>query len=89
MQSEARHQWLIPIILATWEVAIRRIVVRSQPRQIVQGTLSGLAPVAHTCNPSYSGGKDQEDHSLKPAGLVSNILKNIFRNPISKKTSQR
>jgi hypothetical protein len=24
-----------------------------------------LAPVAHTCNPSYSGGRDQEDHSLK------------------------
>jgi hypothetical protein len=23
--------------------------------------------VAHTCNPSYSGGRDQEDHSLKPA----------------------
>jgi hypothetical protein len=24
-------------------------------------------PVAHPCNPSYSGGRDQEDHSLKPA----------------------
>jgi hypothetical protein len=23
--------------------------------------------VAHTCNPSYSGGRDQEDRSLKPA----------------------
>jgi hypothetical protein len=23
--------------------------------------------VAHTCNPSYSGGRDQEDHGLKPA----------------------
>jgi hypothetical protein len=23
--------------------------------------------VAHTCNPSYSGGRDQEDHSWKPA----------------------
>jgi hypothetical protein len=23
--------------------------------------------VAHTCNPSYSGGTDQEDRSLKPA----------------------
>jgi hypothetical protein len=21
---------------------------------------------AHTCNPSYSGGRDQEDHDLKP-----------------------
>jgi hypothetical protein len=26
-----------------------------------------LALVAHVCNPSYSGGRDQEDHSLKPA----------------------
>jgi hypothetical protein len=25
------------------------------------------APVAHACNSSYSGGRDQEDHSLKPA----------------------
>jgi hypothetical protein len=24
-------------------------------------------PVAHPCNPSYSGGRDQEDHSSKPA----------------------
>jgi hypothetical protein len=24
-------------------------------------------PVAHTCNPSYSEGRDQEDHGLKPA----------------------
>jgi hypothetical protein len=25
------------------------------------------APVAHTCNPSYSGGRDQEDGSSKAA----------------------
>jgi hypothetical protein len=25
------------------------------------------APVVHTYNPSYSGGRDQEDHGLKPA----------------------
>jgi hypothetical protein len=24
-------------------------------------------PVAHTCNPSYSEGRDQEDRSSKPA----------------------
>jgi hypothetical protein len=23
--------------------------------------------MAHACNPSYSGGRDQEDHCLKPA----------------------
>jgi hypothetical protein len=30
-----------------------------------------LQPVAHTYNPSYSGGRDQEDHGLKPAGANS------------------
>jgi hypothetical protein len=39
------------------------------------------APVVHTCNPSYSGDKDQEDHSLKPAQanrLQDPVLKNSF-----------
>jgi hypothetical protein len=26
--------------------------------------------MAHTCNPSYAGGRDQEDHSLKPARAI-------------------
>jgi hypothetical protein len=36
--------------------------------------------VAHACNPSYSGGRDQEDHGSKPAQenssreLISKIL---------------
>jgi hypothetical protein len=25
-----------------------------------------LKPVSHTCNPSYSGGRDKEDGSSKP-----------------------
>jgi hypothetical protein len=37
------------------------------------------ALVAHTCNPSYSGGRDQEDHSSNPAGA------NSLQDPISKK----
>jgi hypothetical protein len=36
------------------------------------------APVAHACNPGYSGGRD-EDHSSKPAWA------NISQDPISKK----
>jgi hypothetical protein len=28
---------------------------------------NGQQPMAHACNPSYSGGRDQEDCSLKPA----------------------
>jgi hypothetical protein len=27
----------------------------------------GVTPVAHTCNPNYSGDRDQEDLGLKPA----------------------
>jgi hypothetical protein len=36
----AMHQWLVPIVLTTWEVEIRRIEVQSQLRQIVHKTLS-------------------------------------------------
>jgi hypothetical protein len=39
----------------------------------------GWAPVAHACNLSYSGGRDQEDRGLKPAQA------NSSRDPISKK----
>jgi hypothetical protein len=39
--------------------------------------------VAHACNPSYSGGRDQEDRSSKPAGA------NSSRDPISKKNKKR
>jgi hypothetical protein len=35
--------------------------------------------VAHVYNPSYSGSRDQEDHSSKPAWV------NSSRDPISKK----
>jgi hypothetical protein len=35
--------------------------------------------VAHSCNPSYSGGKDQEDCGSKPAQA------NSSQDPISKK----
>jgi hypothetical protein len=38
------------------------------------------APVIHTCNPSNSGGRDQEDHTLKPAWA------NSLQDPISKNT---
>jgi hypothetical protein len=38
----------------------------------------GWAPVAHACNPTYCGGRDQEDRGLKP------IQANSFKDPISK-----
>jgi hypothetical protein len=39
----------------------------------------GLALLAHTCSPSYSGGRDQEDRGSKPAQA------NSLRDPIVKK----
>jgi hypothetical protein len=56
--------------IATWPAPIHS----SRPIQ-------SWASVAHTCNPSYSGGRDQEDHSSKPA------WGNSSRNPISKNPS--
>jgi hypothetical protein len=46
-------------------------------------------PVAHACNPSYLGGRDQEDHGLKQARANSSqdpILKiPITKIPITKR----
>jgi hypothetical protein len=42
------------------------------------------APVAHTCNPSYSGGRDQEDHSSSQPQANSS-WDPISKNPTTKK----
>jgi hypothetical protein len=39
-QRVTRHWWLTPVILATQEADVRRIMVRRQPRQIVPETIS-------------------------------------------------
>jgi hypothetical protein len=48
------------------------------PVCLKQEELRSQVPVAHTCNPSYSGSTDQEDHGSKPAQA------NSLRDPISK-----
>jgi hypothetical protein len=47
-----------------------------------QESYSHQARVVHVCNPSYSGGRDQEDHGLKPAQVNSSwdlVTKKIIR----------
>jgi hypothetical protein len=39
-KKTSRRRWLTPVILATQGAEIRRIMVQSQPRQIVHKTLS-------------------------------------------------
>jgi hypothetical protein len=44
------------------------------------------APMAHACNPSYSGGRDQEDGGSKPAQANSSPDP-ILKRPSQKRTS--
>jgi hypothetical protein len=41
------------------------------------------ALVAHAFNPSYSGGKDQEDRGWKPACEI--VYETLFKKPTTKK----
>jgi hypothetical protein len=41
-------------------------------------------PVAHTYNPSYSGGRNQKNHSLK-SGWANSSRTHISKKPITKK----
>jgi hypothetical protein len=40
---------------------------RLDHKMITKIITTSQAPVAHTCDPSYSGGRDQEDYGSKPA----------------------
>jgi hypothetical protein len=49
---------------------------------LAQESQESWVPVAQTCNPSYSGGRDQEDHGSKPAQAHSSArpyLKKPFK----------
>jgi hypothetical protein len=40
--------------------------------------------VVHACNPSYSGGRDQEDHNSKPV-RANSLRDSSSKTPITKK----
>jgi hypothetical protein len=41
---------------------------------VLSKSVSGCwAPVVHTCNPSYKGGRNQEDHGSKAARVNSSV----------------
>jgi hypothetical protein len=50
----------------------------------IRKLLQSQASVVHNCNPSYSGGRNQEDHCSKPAG-ANNSWDSISK-PITKKS---
>jgi hypothetical protein len=52
--------------------------ITNAPTLLALKTPTCQSPVAHTCSPSYSGGREQENHSLKP------VQANSLRDPILK-----
>jgi hypothetical protein len=52
-------------------------------RRYVIKIVLGWVPVAHACNPSFSGGRDQEDRSLKPA-QVNISMRPYLEKPFTK-----
>jgi hypothetical protein len=53
-------------------------------KNYLQRPHTSQASVAHTCNPSYSGGRDQEDCDSKPAD-GSSLQDPTLKKPITKK----
>jgi hypothetical protein len=64
-------------------------LIRDQHTRYVRGSNNSiarkqcLAPLAHTYNPSYSGGRDQEDRGSNPAQA------NSSQDPISKQNHHK
>jgi hypothetical protein len=66
MPFEGLVQWCTLVILTTWEMEVRRLrseTIPGRKRETNPKNKPCLMLVAHAYNPSYSEGKDQEDHS--------------------------
>jgi hypothetical protein len=75
---EKPHAHCLPAVLGT-EAGSPQDLTHRRYAIIVFKNTGSQAPVAHAYNPSYSGGRDQEDHGSKPDQT------NSSRDPISKK----
>jgi hypothetical protein len=56
--------------------------------QVNKREMIGQVLVAHTCNPSYSGDRDQEDHGLKP-DQANSLQASISKHPSPKKKKKK
>jgi hypothetical protein len=69
-KKPAKHRWLIPVILATWDAHIKRIItVGGQPRQEVLKT-----PISNTTRAKWTEGMVQVTQCMlcKHEALSSN-----------------
>jgi hypothetical protein len=60
MGKEVRVPFSIPFLHKRFPILLNLVM------HLKDGSIIWVL-VAHSCNPSYSGGRDQEDHGLKPA----------------------
>jgi hypothetical protein len=72
----------------SWQLSLKTAPVRSSSYMCMSGkkAVSSQVPVVHTYNPSYSGGRDQEDCGSKPAHANSS-WDHILKIPITKRAS--
>jgi hypothetical protein len=67
-----------------WSKATQLMVTRKQRQRKGLGTkLPSQVSVAHTCNPSYSGSRDEEDCSSKPDRAIAQKI--LFQKNTSRK----
>jgi hypothetical protein len=83
--QESHRLGIKPSIHRSFKIQTRKVTtlagsfMKGFPKEVIPCQ----APLAHAYNPSYSGGRDQEDHSLKPA------WGNSSQDPVSKNPSQK
>jgi hypothetical protein len=52
-EHSCQVQWLPPVVLATWDAEIRRVMVQGQPGQIVGETLPQKKKKKNKKNPTH------------------------------------